>query len=142
MEAGTVRSRPAPPPITAPLLVKSTFRGVYNSITRVVTQKVSTDLDVGRRPELKSDEFCGVTTLVNQLLAAARPRHKSVVGQHHQFTTMMEEGPSKAEPGAYIPSLPRSVVLRRLPLMLVMVAPLMLVMVARERRHQTAAGGR
>ena len=70
----------------------------------MVTQKVSTDLDVGRRPELKSDEFCGVTTLVNQLMSllclkppkqvvqllAARPRYTPICNFFHVYSPVHE----------------------------------------------------
>ena len=39
------------------------------SITGGFQTQNSPDLNMGRRPELKSDEFCGVTTLVNQLMS-------------------------------------------------------------------------
>ena len=45
------------PPMAAPLLGKSTFPHLYNSATPHVENQNSTDLDVGRRPKLKADEF-------------------------------------------------------------------------------------
>ena len=62
-------NRRVAPPMTAPLLVKSTLAHLCNSGTRRVSSEKSTDLNMGRRPELKSDEFFGETLLVIEVIS-------------------------------------------------------------------------
>eukprot|EP00966_Prymnesium_polylepis_P142582 3291844-Prymnesium_polylepis.2 len=62
---GEVRVAPhrVAPPITEPFHGQVGIFTPLSLITRVVTQNISSDLDVGRRPKLKSDEIFCVTTL-------------------------------------------------------------------------------
>ena len=50
------------------VLVNSRTSSAYFSTTRDVTSKSSSDLDRGRRPKLKSEEFCEVTSLVVEII--------------------------------------------------------------------------
>ena len=49
-------------------LVNSRTSSAYFSTTRDVTSKDSSDLDRGRRPKLKSEDFCEVTSLVVEII--------------------------------------------------------------------------
>ena len=53
---------------------KLVFSHLCNSITMTVHSKNSSDLDLGRRPELKSVEFSGVTRLVHEIMRGVRKK--------------------------------------------------------------------
>ena len=48
---------------------KSTFSDICNTITKMGGSNFSSDLDVGRRPELKSDEKLDPPILVHEIIS-------------------------------------------------------------------------
>ena len=52
-----------------PFLGKRSWGALHFSTTIAVTTKNSTDLDMGRRPELKSVEFLVVTAMVDEKIS-------------------------------------------------------------------------